>query len=293
MGSEMCIRDSHKILVTDDGGLTGEVFITVPGRTLTLDVDESKRGSEVTVTGTGYEADGSVALTYLSGTTSTSLGSATADAYGEFTKVVTIPNTPAIPSTNTITGAISGGGSKTTSHEIPESSISLDVSEAETGSSVTITGVGFPAYATVGTLTIGGLDVRPTPAPSTDVDGGFTSTVMVPGLTAGNHTVKVTASSVTGSLSLKVVATTAAVVAASTATEDVFADSIAADNLVRVWKFNNADQSWSFYDPREAFAAANTLANTASGDIVWVNVTAEEAFQSTTLYPGWNLISLD
>ncbi|MEE2949459.1 MAG: IPT/TIG domain-containing protein [Chloroflexota bacterium] len=283
----------HKILVTDDGGLTGEVFITVPGRTLTLSVDESKRGSEVTVTGTGYEADGSVALTYLSGTTSTSLGSATADSYGEFTKVVTIPNTPAIPSTNTITGAISGGGSKTTAHKIPESSIALDVSESETGSSVTITGVGFPAYATVGTMTIGGLDVRPTPAPSTDVDGGFTSTVMVPGLTAGNHTVKVTASSVTGSISLKVVATTAAVVAASTATEDVFADSIAADNLVRVWKFNNADQSWSFYDPREAFAAANTLANTASGDIVWVNVTAEEAFQSTTLYPGWNLISLD
>ena len=79
----------------------------------------------------------------------------------------------------------------------------------------------------------------------------------------------------------------------STATEDVFADSIAADNLVRVWKFSNADQSWSFYDPREAFSAANTLADTVSGDIVWVNVTAEESFQSGTLYPGWNLISLD
>lgn len=283
----------HKILVTDDGALTGEVFITIPGRTLTLSTGESKRASEVTVTGTGYEAKGSVALTYLSGNTSTSLGSATADAYGEFTKVVTIPNTPAIPSTNTITGAISGGGSKTTTHKIPESSITTDVSEAETGQSMTITGAGFPAYATVGTMTIGGLDVRPTPAPSTDVDGGFTATVMVPGLTAGNHTVKVTASSVTGSVSLKVVATTAEVVAASTSTEDVFADSIAADNLVRVWKFSNADQSWSFYDPREAFADANTLANTVSGDIVWVNVTAEEAFQSTTLYPGWNLISLD
>ena len=283
----------HKILVTDDGALTGEVFITIPGRTLTLSTGESKRASEVTVTGTGYEAKGSVALTYLSGNTSTSLGSATADAYGEFTKVVTIPNTPAIPSTNTITGAISGGGSKTVTHKIPESSITTDLSEAETGNSITITGAGFPAYATVGTMTIGGLDVRPTPAPSTDVDGGFTATVMVPGLTAGNHTVKVTASSVTGSVSLKVVATTAEVVAASTSTEDVFADSIAADNLVRVWKFSNADQSWSFYDPREAFADANTLANTVSGDIVWVNVTAEEAFQSTTLYPGWNLISLD
>ena len=142
-------------------------------------------------------------------------------------------------------------------------------------------------------MTIGGLDVRPTPAPSTDVDGGFTAVVMVPGLTEGNHTVKVTASSVTGSLSLKVVATLAEVIAVSTATEDVFADTIAADNLVRVWKFSNADQSWSFYDPRDAFASANTLSDTASGDIVWVNVTAEESFQSGTLYPGWNLIALD
>jgi len=283
----------HKILVTDDDGLTGEVFVTAPGRTLTLSSDSSKRASEITVTGTGYEAKGTVTLTYTSGTTDTSLGSATADSYGDFSKVITVPNTPSIPSTNTITGEISNGGSQNTTHKIPASSISLDRDEASTGENITITGAGFPAYATVGTMQIGGLDVKPTPAPSTDVDGNFTSTVMVPGLVAGNHTVKTTASSVTGSISLKVVATTAAVVAASTATEDVFADSIAADNLVRVWKFSNADQSWSFYDPREAFAAANTLANTVSGDIVWVNVTAEESFQSGTLYPGWNLISLD
>ena len=283
----------HKILVTDDGGLTGEIVVTAPGRTLTLDSPESKRGSEVTVTGTGYEAKGTVVLTYTSGTTDTALGSATADSYGGFTRVVTVPNTPAIPSTNTITGAITSGGSKTATHKIGASAIELDATEASTGASLTITGSGFPAYATVGTMTIGGLDVRPTPAPSTDVDGGFTSVVMVPGLTEGNHTVKVTASSVTGSISIKVVATTAAVVAVSTATEDVFADTIAADNLVRVWKFSNADQSWSFYDPREAFASANTLSDTGSGDIVWVNVTAEESFQSGTLYPGWNLISLD
>jgi hypothetical protein len=284
---------SHKILVTDDGGLTGEVFVTVPGRTITLSSDSSKRGSEVTVTGTGYEAKGTVAMTYLSGTTSTTLGSATADSYGDFTKVVTIPNTPSIPSTNTITGAITSGGSKTSTHKIPASAIEVDVSEQTTGESVTVTGSGFPAYASVATMTIGGLDVRPTPAPSTDVDGGFTSTVMVPGLTAGNHTVKVTASSVTGSISLKVIATTAEVIAVSTATADVFGDSIAADNLVRVWRFDNASQEWSFYDPRPAFASANTMDDTASGDIVWVNVTAEESFQDGTLFPGWNLISLN
>jgi len=173
----------HKILVTDDGGLTGEKIVTAPGRTLSLDNETSKRGSEVTLTGTGYEAKGTVVLTYTSGTTDTALGSATADSYGGFSKVVTVPNTPSIPSTNTITGAITSGGSKTATHKIGASAITMDVSEQSTGGSITITGTGFPAYATVGTMTIGGLDVRPTPAPSTDVDGGFTSTVMVPGLT--------------------------------------------------------------------------------------------------------------
>jgi len=284
---------NHKILVTDSGSLTGEISVTAPGRTISFSTDSSKRGSEVTVTGTGYEAKGSVALTYLSGVTSTTLGSATADSYGGFTKVVTIPNTPAIPSTNTITGAITSGGSQVGTHKIPASDIAIDVSEQSTGSNVTITGTGFPAYAAVATMTIGGLDVRPTPAPSTDVDGGFTSTVMVPGLTEGNHTVKVTASSVTGSISLKVIATTAEVIVVSTSTEDVFSDIIAADNLVRVWRFDNSSQEWSFYDPRPAFASANTMDDTASGDIVWTNVTAEAPFQDLTLYPGWNLIALN
>ncbi len=82
--------------------------------------------------------------------------------------------------------------------------------------------------------------------------------------------------------------------AATDTTETVFADVIAnADNLVRVWRFSNADQSWSFYDPRAAFADANTLTATGSPDIVWVNVIAEQEFQGQTLFPGWNLISLN
>ena len=105
-------------------------------------------------------------------------------------------------------------------------------------------------------------------------------------------TVKIGATEVSTSVSVAAATTTAA--AATTAPADIFADVIANDdNLVRVWRFSNADQTWEFYDPRTAFASANTLEKSGTGDIVWVNVIAEEAFQSTTLYPGWNLISLD
>ena len=82
-------------------------------------------------------------------------------------------------------------------------------------------------------------------------------------------------------------------IARPTAPQTIFADVIAnEDNLVRVWRFSNADQSWNFYDPRPAFESANTLEKSGAGDIVWVNVTAEQAFQGGTLFPGWNLISL-
>ena len=89
-------------------------------------------------------------------------------------------------------------------HKVGASAITTDISEASTGESVVITGTGFPNYATVTTMTIGGIDVRPTPAPSTDGYGGFSSTIMVPGLTEGKHTVNVTASSITGSILLTV-----------------------------------------------------------------------------------------
>ena len=76
-------------------------------------------------------------------------------------------------------------------------------------------------------------------------------------------------------------------------TEIIFADLIATDNLVRVWRFNNSDHTWAFYDPRPAFEAVNTLTDASSGDIVWMIVVSEVEFQGQTLFPGWNLILLN
>jgi len=285
----------HKIIITDSGSRTGEVMVTVPGRTLTLDKDESKRGSTINASGTGYKAKASITIAYTNSgsNTAVTVGTATADALGSWSGSFVVPSTASIPSTNTVTATAASGSSKTATHKLPGASISSDLTSQSTGENFTLSGDSFPSYVSVTTLTVGGIDAKPSPAPATDGDGNFTAAVMVPGLTTGTHAISVTAGSVTASASIEVVSTISAVASASTATADVFADSIAADNLVRVWKFDNSDQSWSFYDPRDAFADANTLANTVTGDIVWVNVTAEETFQGGTLFPGWNLISLD
>lgn len=94
--------------------------------------------------------------------------------------------------------------------------------------------------------------------------------------------------------SLSVTGTVEVPAVAVTGPETVFADVIANDgNLVRVWRFDNASQNWEFYDPRPAFDPANTLTEVPAGEIIWVNVTAEQSFQGETLFPGWNLISLN
>lgn len=64
------------------------------------------------------------------------------------------------------------------------------------------------------------------------------------------------------------------------------------NNLRRVWRYDAPTRLWSFYDPRSGFAATNTLMEVASGDIVWIEVSADIEFQGMTLYLGWNLIAL-
>ena len=67
------------------------------------------------------------------------------------------------------------------------------------------------------------------------------------------------------------------------------------DSLIRIWSFDNLSKSWSFYDPRNAFAHANSISKLRSGQIYWVNVdkNQEAVLNSrvTELTLGWNLIS--
>jgi hypothetical protein len=152
----------------------------------------------------------------------------------------------------------------------------------------------FPGFSSVTTLSIGAVAAIPSPAPATDKDGSFSASVLVPALSTGTAAVLVTAGSITSTASVTIGTAPVVPVVTSTATGTTFASVVSnADNLVRVWRYDNATQSWAFYDPRPAFSAANTLANTATADIVWVNIKVQQTFQGKTLYPGWNLISLN
>jgi hypothetical protein len=291
---------THKIIITDKGGGVGEAFLTIPDRTLVLDPIESRRGSIVSFSGTGYQADSSVSIFYgpATGSSRTTIN---ADASGNITGSFEVENTVNIPKTTTVTAEIAcntqGADTciETTAdavHKVPPAVITVEPASAAPGDTIIISGLGFPGFVSIKFLEIANVSALPVPAPATDVDGVFIAHALVPQLETGSQSLLVTAGNTTATANFTVVQAPVVPVTTTNNTTDVFADEITSDNLVRVWLFSNADQTWSFFDPRPAFAAANTLTTSTTGDIVWVNVTAETTFQGQTLFPGWNLISL-
>ncbi|MCH9016339.1 MAG: DUF59 domain-containing protein [Chloroflexi bacterium] len=250
--------------------------------------------TDVVVSGTGWVPSSSVTVTLKLGTTTLETKVTTADSSGAISVVIRIPpNTGVGPNTVTFTAKdTKGNDSSAVNLSIPKATVALSSGEAAVGDEVTVTTTGFPPQSGLSVLTIGGADVRGGVVTS-NIRGELEVTFIVPGL-SGSQLVTVTIGNKTVSTSLTVVAASIKGAADTDATGVIFADIIANDdNLVRVWRFSNATQTWEFYDPRPAFEQANTLEKSGAGDIVWVNVTSEQAFQSTTLFPGWNLISLD
>jgi len=287
---------SKTISATDSGALVGTTKFTVTVPTIAIGLASAYMGQSVPITGAGWVPSSSVTITLAADAVDVATKVATTDGAGAIDTSMLLPSTVGVGSkTVTFTAADASTYSNTAvaqTMKIPKPTVTLSASSADIGDVITVTAAGFSPSSGLSVLTVGGADVRDGVVTS-DTEGGATTSFIVPGVT-GSNIVTVTIGANTVSTSISVVAATTAAAAATTAPVDIFADVIANDdNLVRVWRFSNADQSWEFYDPRPAFDSANTLEKSGSGDIVWVNVTAQQAFQSTTLYPGWNLISLD
>ena len=299
---------THYVTVTDNADeVSGDsssknaktVSITVPKGTLTVNPESVSTGNMVTVTGTAFPPSTTASVLTIGGANAIPSGGIVTDSAGEFTALIEVPAATSggslSPGTQIVSVTVGTVTGSSTTFSTPSPSIVISPASASVEDTITITGVGFNSLGTVDTLQIGSASALPSPAPRASRNGEITTEVLVPLLNVGSYTV--TMSNGSGfSASATFTATAAKVIAASTAddTSTIFADVIANDDsLVRVWRFSNADQSWNFYDPRPAFASANTLVKTGAGDIVWVNVTAEQTFQSGTLFPGWNLISLN
>ncbi|MCH8281226.1 MAG: hypothetical protein IIC96_11160 [Chloroflexi bacterium] len=308
---------THQLKVIDSFGREGIANLIIPERTLVLDPIESRVGTTVRVSGTGYPANNTksgsesvptIKIEYtIPGQLAKNVLTVTPDASGNFSSSFQVPLNAAIPSTNTVRAVFELPNSTTevttvATHEVPRAEITLSTIEGRPGSIVTITGFGFKGFTSLKELLIGDLDVLPSPKPSTGNLGTFTATFIVPQLDTGTQSVKAKVGDTTASASFRIIPLATTITGAPTVSEPpevAFGDIIANnDNLLRGWHFNPATQNvapdfgWFLYDPRPVFAAANTYASVESGDFLWLLV--RDAQQATIcnlsrpLFGGWN-----
>ena len=271
----------------------GVVKMTIPAETLTVDPAESRPGTVVTASGTGFVARENVSITYGGGNT---LVSVSADSAGMWTAAFTVPITSEVGTTSAV-GATGSGGTKSKSadHKTPSASISVSPDAGRPGTLITVTGTGFKAFSPVVRMSIGGLTI-PSGGVNTDENGNFETTATLPALAVGTQSLVVgvggTVAQPNNQDSVVFTVTTADAPTVVTATDVVFKALIDAGNLERVYRYVNATGTWLVFDPRPDFANINDYTETTGGDAVWVKVTNHADFQGQPLAAGWNIIVL-
>ena len=300
---DVTTRDgSREIRVTDSGGRSGTVNVTIPARVVTIDPASGRIGTEATIRGENFPSKNdsgesfNIEISYDSGTGRPTTVSTTSDASGRFEETIRVPTSATIPSTNTVRVSFDDEANvpvtTTVTHDVPEGTITLSANSGAPGSRITLRGEGFKTFVPVKSVSIGSIDVLPSPAPATNAQGMTEFEVLVPGLDSGIQTIEVEVSDTTASIGFTV--TTAAEIGAETPVAEGIANL--GENFLRAFNFNNDTKSWTFYDPDAG--EANTMDYFIAGSSYWILVgqTAEVILnretRNLTCVNGncWNLI---
>ncbi len=265
------------VRVTDSGGRTGSVDVTIPERTITITPDAGRVGTLAVVRGENFPSkndEGSsfnIEIVYDAGNDKTTTVSAVPDASGRFEAQIRIPSTAAIPSSNQITVTFEDDDDRavptSVTHEVPEAEIQLSASSGGPGTQLTINGIGFKAFVPVNVVKIGTVDITPAPKPTTDGNGMVSFSVIIPGLDVGIQTLEMEVGRTTASIGFTVTESginPGDIVEIAAGLEEL------GDNIVSAWHFNNDSKVWSFYDP--TLEEGNTLTHMISGETYLIRV---------------------
>lgn len=299
---DVTTRDgSREIRVTDSGGRSGTVNVTIPARVVTIDPASGRIGTEATIRGENFPSKNdngesfNISIEYDAGGRPSTV-STVSDASGRFEATIRVPTSATIPSTNTVRVSFDDEEdvpvTTTVTHDVPEGNITLSASSGAPGSRVTLRGEGFKTFVPVKSVSIGGIDVLPSPAPATNGQGMTEFEILVPGLDSGIQTIEVEVSDTTASIGFTV--TTAAEIGAETPVAEGVANL--GDNFLRAFNFNNDTKSWTFYDPDAG--DASTMDYFIAGSSYWIlvgqtqEVILNRETRNLTCVSGncWNLV---
>ena len=269
-----------------DSGRVATATLTVPEPEITLNPAEGLRGSDLTVSGTGFPANDFIQLKYQDFRRDSAnpvwapAGNTETDSEGNFEVTIKVPSYARIGQTQKMI-AITQLNEQyeededgiEADHSTPDPEISLNPSTTAAGSRVTVTGANYPGFSTVTLLEIGGVNVTPIPSIPTDAWGAFTAAnVQVPQLNPAQYTVKLQVGGEDGPDDTVFIQIVEASAVASTVPAEVFADLIDSGRLARVWYLNQDNGDWQFFDPALP-AAINTLSEVPMNEVVVVIVT--------------------
>ena len=295
---------TYNVVVRDDGNRVGEAELVVPKPEITLDPMTSQRGSTVTVVGKNFPADDVVTIDYRGIT----VEAAQTDTVGNFRANFQVPITAPIGADHEVLAASENKAdglpdapqnqpevvlTAKMDHHVSDETLSFDRERVAPGEHLGIVATNLPLFTPV-SLLIGGRAVAGKVLGEDNASDGFgeyRDSVLVPQLPAGITIVELTVHTLRGD-DVRVAEFVEITNIITRPTDEVFADLIAAGQLVVVWHYDNETAMWSAYDP-DVPAEINDLNLVSTGDIVWVEVTENVQFQGQTLRAGASLISLE
>lgn len=157
----------------------------------------------------------------------------------------------------------------------------VDPDHGPPGSFFAVSGTQFRSLTVVQSIKLGGREVLGNRTVNTEADGSFVAdNLMVPGLDPGSYALVITVgtgSNQTTAVTIFQVTAPERQTVQSSSPAAALAPLIDANNLERVFYFNNSTKTWLFFDPRPAFAAANTLRELRDRQIYWFKVRRDQA----------------
>ena len=290
----------NEVRIEGTDNTLGQAVLTIPQAAISLDPPMGQRGTDITITGSGFIANSLVFVTYGAGVGAppgeAKFGGLLADSRGGFELIFQVPIVAEVGKRHVITAVAEeevNGDTVTVeaeaSHLIPRADITTMPDSVSPGDHLSVLGQHLPPFTLVGPISIAGIELSLGSQVATDEDGNFETEVLIPHIDYGDHTLLI---QVAGVIIPHIV--TLAPPPLSGPPDQVFKYLIRDGVLSAVWSYDNASQSWSVFDPSLTgeMAALNDLTVVDRGDIVWVNLRRPQRFQDAELLAGWNLISL-
>ncbi len=182
----------NELLIEGTDNTLGQAVLAIPEAVITLEPPLGQRGSDLTITGSGFIADSPVFVTYGAGVGAPREAAQTdlllADSQGKFELLFEVPYTAQVGKRHLVKAvaeAVTGEGVVTVeaeaSHLIPWANVTTTPDSVSPGDRLNILGQGLPSYARVGPITIEGIRVFVQAGLATDENGSFETDVLETG----------------------------------------------------------------------------------------------------------------